>query len=139
MQSVEPEREMARRALPFAAGAVILCFALGTAARDLGVGASVAIGAVVAFANFAAAGSILVWASRISVTFLGVAAFFGVVARLAVIAGIVVLLDRLAFFSPGAFFLGVLALIFALLVFEVKMLMGPMGREVRLPERDATS
>jgi len=139
VQSVEPEREMVRRALPFAVGVVILCFALGTAARGLGVGASVATGAAVAFANFAAAGLTLVWASRISVTFLGVAAFSGVVVRLAVIAGVVVLLDRLALFSPGAFFLGVLPLSFALLLFEAKILMGPVGREVRIPEGDATS
>jgi hypothetical protein len=139
--SVEPEREMVRRAMPFALPAVLLSFLGGWAVGGTGPGWSGAIGAAIVFLNFAVSGLSLARAARISLTAIYGVATIGFVVRLGVIVAIMFLLNRFAFFSPLAFGLAVIPVTIGLLVFEMRLLAGGLGREVRpeLAEHRAVS
>src|SRR5438132_786190 len=75
-------------------------------------------------------------AALISVNALFAVSAIGVFVRLAVIVALLFLLDRFAFFSPSAFALAVVPATVLLLVFEMKVFAGPLGRELVLPPRD---
>lgn len=138
MKEVQPEREMIRRALPIGAAAVILAFAAGTAFRGVDAGLSAALGAIVVFANFAANGYSLAWAAGVSPSFVGVAAAVGFVVRMAIFFGFLLALRATAFFSPAAFVLAAIPTMVVLLGFETKLIMGPMGREIRIPKQQVS-
>ncbi|MGH2661119.1 MAG: hypothetical protein ACRDHS_16070 [Actinomycetota bacterium] len=130
MDSVEPERELIRRALPFGPPAAVLALLAGAALGGWDAGASAAIGAAIVFVNFAVHGWSLSRAARISLTVLYAVGLGGFVVRLAAIVGIMLALDRLAFFSPLAFGLAVVPATVGLLVLELRQLHGRMQVEL---------
>src|SRR6266545_3449586 len=83
MVTVEPEREMVRKALPFFLPAALLALVVGTALRGWDAGWSAAIGAAVVALNFAAHGLSLARAARFSLVLLASVAVGGVIMRLA--------------------------------------------------------
>jgi hypothetical protein len=128
-----PEREMVRRALvPFLV-ALPVAFLAGWALGDLGAGLSAAIGVLVVYANFAAHGVSLAWASTISVTTVQATALLGPVVRIGLIVGVMFALDTLDWFSPLAFGLAVVPGTLLLLVYEARLTMRGLGGTLQIP------
>lgn len=120
----EPERELVRRVLPFAAPAFALALVIGALVGGRDVAWSAALGIMVVAANFAANGLSLAWAARISPNVLFGVAMGGFAVRLGAVLVVMLLLDRLAFFSPTAFIAALVPATVALLVLEIRLLSG---------------
>ncbi len=136
MTGKEPERELIRRALPFALPTIAVAFTVGTLVAGLGAGWSAALGAAIVFANFTVHGLSLSRAARISLTALYAVGLGGFVVRLGAILALLFAMNRLAWFSPVAFAAAVLPGTIALLAFEMKQLAGPMQVELWTPRRE---
>lgn len=120
----EPERELVRRVLPFAAPAFALALVIGALVGGRDVAWSAALGIVVVAVNFAANGLSLAWAARISPNVLFGVAMGGFVVRLGAVLVVMLLLDRLTSFSPTAFIAALVPATVALLVLEIRLLSG---------------
>lgn len=120
----EPERELVRRVLPFAAPTFALALVIGALVGGRDVAWSAALGIMVVAANFAANGLSLAWAARISPNVLFGVAMGGFAVRLGAVLVVMLLLDRLAFFSPTAFIAALVPATVALLVLEIRLLSG---------------
>ncbi|HEX8099021.1 MAG TPA: hypothetical protein VF660_02330 [Actinomycetota bacterium] len=129
----EPELEIVRRGLWLGPAAFVAALLIGAVAGGWNIGWSAAIGIAVVFANFVVHGVSLARAARRSLTVLAAVAVGGFVVRLGAIVAIMFGLNRLAFFSPLAFGLAVIPGTFGLLAFEMKLLAGGLGAELRLP------
>jgi hypothetical protein len=130
VQTIEPERLLVRRVLPFTPLAVLAAAAIGWAVGGSDAAWSAAIGIVVVTGNFVAFALSVAWAARISVTMLALVALGGYVVRLAVFTVILVLLNTLAWFSPVAFVCALVPATTALLVYEAKVLTGRMQADL---------
>jgi len=130
VRAAEPEREMIRRASPFAAPAFGLALLAGAALGGWDAGWSAAIGIGVVLANFLAHGLSLAWASRISPTMIFAVGVGGFGVRMAAIVAVMLGLDRLAWFSPLAFGAAIVPGTIALLAFEMKLLSGRMQADL---------
>lgn len=117
---------MVRRVLPYAIPTVGFALAVGTAVGGWGVGWSAAIGVSTVVLNLVAHGWSLSWAARISQTMLFAVALGGFVARLGTILVVLILLNRLPWFSAGAFVAAVVPATVLLLVYEAGLLSGRM-------------
>jgi hypothetical protein len=126
MSGPEPEREMVRRALPWAAPALIVALGAGVLLDSWSAGWSAAIGVAVVTANFLAHGLSLAWAASISPTMVFAVGMGGFALRLATILIILLVLNGLPWFSPVAFVAAVVPATLLLLVFEAKVLSGRM-------------
>ena len=124
---------MVRRALPFGAPAIALALLVGALIGRWGAGWSAAIGVAVVLLNFVANGLSLAWAAKVSLTAYAAVVMGGFVVRLGIIVAIMAVLNRFAFFSPLAFGLAVVPATILLLAFEMKVVSGPLGRELVLP------
>ena len=132
---VEPERELVRRALPFAPVAGLIAFGVGTLVAGTDAGWSALIGVAVVAANFVAYGLSVAWAARISPTILMAVGLGGFVVRLGVIVAILAGLTTLAWFSALAFLAAVVPTTVLLLVFEMKTISGRLQADLwRFPE-----
>lgn len=138
MQRVEPELDIVRRVAPFGVPAALLALVLGVLAADLDAGISAMLGVVVVFVNFIANGVILARAARVSVTFLFGAATFGFVIRMAIALGFMFFLNQFDWFSPVAFAAGLVPTLIVLLVWEAKLISGPIGQQWQIPEEQPT-
>jgi hypothetical protein len=127
---VEPERELVRRALPFAVPALVVAFAAGALLGGLNAAWSAAIGVAVVTANFAAYGLSLAWAAAISPMALMVVGLGGFIVRLAVIVLLLVGLTELSWFSPVAFLAAVIPATALLLGFEMKVISGRLQADL---------
>jgi ATP synthase protein I len=127
---VEPERELVRRAAPYAPVAFLVAFLLGTLADGSGAGWSAALGVAVVAANFVAAALSIAWAAGISPTLVFAVALGGFFVRMVVLVIVLVGLNTLSWFSPAAFALSVVPATIVLLVFEARVLSGRMQAEL---------
>jgi ATP synthase protein I len=130
VQTVEPERLLVRRVLPFTPLAVLAAAAIGWAVGGADAAWSAAIGIVIVTGNFVAFALSVAWAARISPTMLALVALGGYVVRLVVFTVILVLLNTLAWFSPVAFVCALVPATTALLVYEAKVLTGRMQADL---------
>lgn len=130
MAGAEPERELIRRALPFALPATALAFVAGTLVGDVYAGSSAAIGVAIVFANFVVHGLSLARAARISLTVLYAVGLGGFVVRLGAIVAIMFALNQLPWFSQVAFAAALVPGTIALLVFEMRELSGRLQAEL---------
>jgi ATP synthase I chain len=139
-RSAEPERQLVRRALPFAPPAVGLAFLGGWLAGGADVAWSAALGVAIVAANFAVSGLSLAWAAKVSLTAIAAVVMGGFVVRMAVIVAVMFVLDRLTgWFDPLAFGLAVVPATLLLLGYEMKLLAGGVGGELIIPaERRAS-
>ena len=132
---VEPERELVRRALPFAPVAGIVAFGVGALVAGADAGWSALIGVAVVAANFVTYGLSVAWAARISPTILMAVGLGGFVVRLGVIVAILAGLNTLSWFSALAFLASVVPTTVLLLVFEMKTISGRLQADLwRFPE-----
>jgi hypothetical protein len=127
---VEPERELVRRALPYAIPALVVAFAAGALLGGADVGWSAAIGVAVVTANFVAYGLSLAWAAAISPMALMAVGLGGFIVRLAVIVLLLVGLDTLSWFTPVAFLAAVVPVTALLLGFEMKVISGRLQADL---------
>lgn len=130
MTTVEPERELVRRVLPFAPVALLAAFAIGWLIDGSGAAWSAAIAIVVVAVNFVAFALSIAWAARVSPTMLAVVALGGYLVRLIVFTLVLVGLNTLAWFSPLAFTLALMPATIALLVYEARLLSGRMQADL---------
>jgi hypothetical protein len=128
--TVEPERELVRRVLPFVPLAVIAGFAIGWLAGGSGAAWSAAIAVTIVAANFVAFALSIAWAAAVSPTMLAIVALGGYLARLMIFTLVLVGLNTLAWFSPLAFVLALMPAVIALLVYEAKILSGRMQADM---------
>lgn len=124
---------MVRRAFVPAILALPLALVIGWAVAGAGVGVSAAVGVALVYANFAAHGLSLAWASRISLTALHATALLGPVVRLGAMVGLMFALDRLAWFSPLAFGLAVVPGTVLLLLYEARLAVRGLGGVLEIP------
>jgi hypothetical protein len=122
--TVEPERELVRRVLPFVPIAVIAAFAVGWLAGGSGAAWSAVIAVAIVAANFVAFALSIAWAARVSPTMLAIVALGGYLVRLIIFTMVLVGLNTLAWFSPIAFVCALMPAVIALLVYEAKILSG---------------
>jgi hypothetical protein len=125
---------MVRRVVPYGLPAALLALVVGWVAAGSGVGWSAALGVVVVALNSLLSGLSVSRAAKVSVTALFAVSAIGVFVRLAVIVALLFFLHRFAFFSPLAFALAVMPATILLVGFEMKLIAGPLGRELVLPE-----
>jgi hypothetical protein len=128
--TVEPERELARRVLPFVPLAVMAAFALGWLAGGSGAAWSAAIAVAIVGANFVAFALSVAWAAAVSPTMLAIVALGGYLVRLLVFTLVLVGLNTLAWFSPLAFICALMPAVIALLVYEAKIMSGRMQADM---------
>jgi ATP synthase protein I len=128
--TVEPERLLVRRVLPFAPLVMIAAGGVGWLIGGGDAAWSAAIAILVVTVNFVAFALSVAWAARISPTMLAIVALGGYVVRLIVFTVILVLLNTLAWFSPVAFVCALVPATTALLVYEAKVLSGRMQADL---------
>jgi hypothetical protein len=128
-----PEREMVRRATGPSLLALPVAALAGWVLGGPEAGLSAAIGLAVVFANFAAHGLSLAWASTISIPAVQAVALGGLALRLAVIVGAMFALNTLAWFSPLAFGLTVTGATLLLLVYEARLAVRGLGGSLEIP------
>lgn len=134
--TVDPERELVRRLLPFSVPALAVAAGAGAAIGRAGAAWSAAIGIVVLTLNFVAHSGSMAWAARISPMVLMAVGVGGYVVRLAAFTVALLLLDRLSWFSPLAFIAAFAPATIALLVMEMRLLAGRMQADLwYFPER----
>lgn len=126
MATVEPERELIRRILPFTVPAAAVAFAIGAIVAGADAGWSAAIGIAVVSSNFVAHGLSTAWAATISPVLLYAVGLCGFVIRLGVILAIIALLNQTDWFSVVAFIAAVVPSTIVLLGAEMKLLSGRM-------------
>jgi len=110
-----------------------VAFLGGWAAGGPGAGASAAVGIALVYANFAAHGLSLAWASTISVTAVQAVAFGGFAVRLAAIVGAMFALNTLNWFSALAFGLAVVPATMLLLAYEARLAIRGLGGSLEIP------
>jgi hypothetical protein len=128
--TVEPEREMVRRALPLAVPALAVAILLGGLLGGRDAAVSAALGVAVVFLNFAAYGLSLAYAARISLIVLFAVGLGGYIVRLGIVVVIILGLQQLAWFSVVAFVAALVPTTIALLVFEIKVMSGRMQADL---------
>ena len=129
----EPELEIVRRGVRFGPPALLLAVGIGAIVGGWDTAWSAGIGVAIVFANFVVHGVSLAKAARHSLVALGAVAVGGFALRMGAIAVIMFALNRLSSFSPVAFFVAVVPATVLLLAFEMKLLAGGLGAELRLP------
>jgi hypothetical protein len=134
--TVEPERELVRRLLPFAVPALAIAAGVGAALGGAGAAWSAAIGIVAVAVNFVAYAGSVAWAARISPMLVMAVGLGGYVVRVAAFTVALLLLNRLAWFSPLAFVAAFAPTTVALLAVEMRLLGGRMQADLwYFPER----
>lgn len=134
--TTDPEREVVRKATPFAIPAFALALVAGSAIGGWDAGWSAAIGVAIVFANFVVHALSLARAAKVSLTVLYAVGLGGFVVRLAVIVAVMAGLNQLAFFSPIAFAAAVVPTTLLLLAYEMKLLAGPIGQMWQTPRSE---
>ena len=130
MTTVEPERELVRRVLPFVPLVAVVAVGLGYVAGGADAGWSAAIGIAIVTANFLMFALSIAWAATISPTMIAIVALGGYLVRLIVFTVALVILTKLSWFSPVAFALTLVPATIALLVYEAKALSGRMQADL---------
>jgi hypothetical protein len=134
--TVEPERELVRRLLPFSVPALVVAVGAGAAIGGSGGAWSAGIAIVTVTLNFVAHAGSMAWAARTSPMLLMAVGLGGYVVRLAIFTVLLFLLDRLPSFSPLAFVAAFAPATVALLAVEMKLLAGRMQADLwYFPER----
>jgi hypothetical protein len=134
--TVEPERELVRRLLPFAVPAIAVAAGAGAAMGGSGAAWSSGIAIVAVAVNFVAHAVSIAWAARTSPLLVMAVGLGGYIVRLATFTVALLLLDRLPWFSPLAFVAAFAPATVALLVVEMRLLAGRMQAELwYFPER----
>ena len=134
--TVEPERELVRRLLPYALPALAVAAAAGVFLGGSAAAASASIGVGVAAANFVASAASVAWAAGISPTLLMIVGLGGFVLRFATLTVALLVLDGLTWFSPVAFASAFVPTTIAVLVLEMKLQFGRMQGDLwYFPER----
>lgn len=134
--TVEPERELVRRLLPFAVPAIAVAAGAGAAIGGAGAAWSAGVAIVAVTVNAVLHAGSLAWAARTSPMLVMAVGVGGYVVRIAAFTVALLLLDRLAWFSPLAFVAAFAPATIALLVVEMRLLAGRMQADLwYFPER----
>jgi hypothetical protein len=134
--TVEPERELVRRLLPFAVPAIAVAAGAGAAMGGSGAAWSSGIAIVAVAVNFVVHAGSIAWAARTSPLLVMAVGLGGYIVRIATFTVALLLLDRLPWFSPLAFVAAFAPATVAVLVIEMRLLAGRMQADLwYFPER----
>ncbi len=122
MRTAGPERELIRRALPFALPAAAAAFAVGAIASNTGAGWSASLAILIVAANLLASGLSLAWAAEISPTAMFAVGLGGFGLRIAVFVLLMLALSTFGWFSPVAFAAAFVPATVALLGYEMRFM-----------------
>jgi hypothetical protein len=122
--TVDPERAIARSALPWFFPALAVAAAAGALLGGRDAAISAAIGIVIVAANLISHALSLAWAAKISLPVIYAVGLGGFAVRLGIIFGVMIALNQLDWFSPLAFAAAVVPCTIVLLMFEMKQLTG---------------
>jgi len=128
--TVEPERELVRRLLPFAIPVLAIAAGAGAALGGAGAAWSAAIAIAIVAVNLVVHAGSMAWAARVSPMILMAVGLGGYVVRIAAFTVALLLLDRLTWFSPLAFIAAFAPATIALLVVEMRLLAGRMQADL---------
>ena len=128
--TIEPERELVRRLLPFAVPACVVAVAAGWFAGGPGTAWSAGLGTVAVAVLFVVSAVSIAWAARIGPEILIAVGLGGFLVRLAAFTLTLLALDGLAWFSPVAFAAAFIPATIALLVVEMKLVSGRMQADL---------
>lgn len=128
--TVEPERELVRRLMPFALPAVAVAGVGGLLLGGAGAAASAAIGIAAVALNLVTYATSLGWAARVAPVAVMAVGIGGYVFRLTSFTVGLLLLNRLAWFSPVAFVAAFAPATVAILVIEMKLLGGRLQADL---------
>jgi hypothetical protein len=128
--TVEPERELVRRVLPFVPVTLVAAFGIGWLVGGSGAAWSAAIAVAIVAINFVAFALSIAWAASVSPTMLAIVALGGYLVRLIVFTLVLVGLNTLAWFSPLSFACALMPAVIALLVYEAKLLSGRLQADM---------
>ena len=128
--TIEPERELVRRLLPFALPACVVAVAAGWFAGGPGTGWSAGLGTVAVAVLFVVSAVSIAWAARIGPEIMIAVGLGGFLVRLAAFTLTLLALDGLAWFSPVAFAAAFIPATIALLVVEMKLVSGRMQADL---------
>jgi hypothetical protein len=128
--TIEPERQLVRRLLPFAVPACIVAVSAGWLVGGPGTAWSAGIGTVAVAILFVVSAVSIAWSARISPEILIAVGLGGFLVRLAAFTLALLALDGLAWFSPIAFAAAFIPATIALLVVEMKLVSGRMQADL---------
>ena len=128
--TVEPERDLVRRLLPFAIPVLAIAAGAGAALGGAGAAWSAAIAIAIVALNLVAHAGSMAWAARVSPMILMAVGLGGYVVRIAAFTVALLLLDRLTWFSPLAFVAAFAPATIVLLVVEMRLLAGRMQADL---------
>ena len=128
--TIEPERELVRRLLPFALPVCVVAVAAGWLLGDAGTAWSAGIGTVAVAVLFVVSAISIAWAARIGPEVLIAVGLGGFLVRLAAFTLTLLALSGLAWFSPVAFAAAFIPATIALLVVEMKLVSGRMQADL---------
>jgi hypothetical protein len=128
--TIEPERELVRRLLPFAIPVCVVAVVAGWLLGDAGTAWSAGLGAVAVAVLFVVSAISIAWAARIGPEILIAVGLGGFLIRLAAFTLTLLALDGLAWFSPVAFAAAFIPATIALLVVEMKLVSGRMQADL---------
>jgi hypothetical protein len=128
--TIEPERELVRRVLPFVPAAILVAFAMGWVFGGSGAAWSATIAIAIVAGTFVAFALSIAWAAKVSPTMLAIVALGGYLVRLIIFTMVLVGLNTLGWFSPLAFMLALMPATIALLVYEAKLLSGRLQADL---------
>jgi hypothetical protein len=128
--TIEPERELVRRLLPFAVPACVVAVAAGWLVGGAGTAWSAGLGTVTVAVLFVASAVSIAWAARIGPEIMIAVGLGGFLVRLAAFTLALLALDGLAWFSPIAFAAAFIPATVALLVVEMKLVSGRMQADL---------
>jgi hypothetical protein len=128
--TIEPERELVRRLLPFAIPVFVVAVTAGWLLGGAGTAWSAGIGTVAVAVLFVVSATSIAWAARIGPEILLAVGLGGFLVRLAAFTLTLLALNGLAWFSPVAFAAAFIPATIALLVVEMKLVSGRMQADL---------
>lgn len=128
--AIQPERFLIRRAAPLLPALVVIAFLAGLITVGVWAGVSAAIGVAIVEANFIGSGLSLAWSARISPAAIYAVVLGGFFLKLVVLAVALLALRTLDWFSTQAFVAAFVPSMLALLIYEMKVLSGPVQADL---------
>jgi hypothetical protein len=128
--TVQPERFLIRRAAPLFPFLLLVSFLAGLWVTGVATGVSAALGVGLVIANFVASGASVAWSARTSPGAIYGVVLGGFFLKLVLLGVALTALRTLAWFSTGAFVATFVPSMLLLLLYEMKVLSGPVQADL---------
>ena len=130
MAAIQPERLLVRKTLPLFPAALIVSFLVAAPIGGPGVGVSAIIAVALVFLDVLATAAGLAWSAGVSAGATYAVVLGGFALKLVVLAAALLALRGLSWFSTLAFIAAFVPCMLLVLVYEMKLLSGPIQAEL---------